>query len=165
MAKSVKLKDGSYIDASGVYDVNASKTQQDVNSSKFDKVGGTITGDVTFDGVLHNKSISGVSSSNIIIMPKVPTNVLGSGLTTEGYFKALLKWLCANYPNKNHPTFIGDGYPNSLSITMIHIYSTSDIDSSGYPKYAMGFALHLGGTINTFNFTGSGWSWKTVSMS
>lgn len=31
MAQSVKLKDGSYIDASGVWDANKGKTQQEVN--------------------------------------------------------------------------------------------------------------------------------------
>lgn len=34
MSQSVKLKDGSYIDASGVYDATQGKTQESINASK-----------------------------------------------------------------------------------------------------------------------------------
>ena len=34
MAQSVKLKDGSYIDTEGIYDVTQGKTQKDVNSTQ-----------------------------------------------------------------------------------------------------------------------------------
>lgn len=36
MAQSVKLKDGSYIDTAGVYDVTQGKTQEAVNAGKQD---------------------------------------------------------------------------------------------------------------------------------
>ena len=34
MAQSVKLKDGSYIDTEGIYDVTQGKTQKDINSAQ-----------------------------------------------------------------------------------------------------------------------------------
>ena len=77
MAQSVKLSDGSYIDASAVYDTNAGKTQQEINDSIMQwKYAGTVTYDAP----------SGSSDILSLTLATLPTNasevMLIVGLTT-----------------------------------------------------------------------------------
>jgi hypothetical protein len=153
MAQSVKLSDGSYIDASAVYDVNAGKTQQDVNDSKLDTTGGTITGDITMQQRIYGKAVSDtIYAQSVIILPWVPFATLGTKGTgaTKEYFKELLKWIKANCEAAD--TYIGRVNPNSQGNAIIHLYRNTSVDSSGYPQYASGLFVHHSGELYTFGF-------------
>lgn len=109
-------------------------------------------GDIMVQANIIGKTIDNHNSTQLVIFPQVPYSVLDSTHDTKTYLKALVKWLCQKYPNKNNVTFVGTSNPNSVMKTTIHIYSTSTVDSNGYPKYATGNAYELGGAQYNFGF-------------
>lgn len=129
-----------------------------------DKAAGVITtGTQTFSGekkfnntifvndCLASKSITGTNITKLVLLSTPNTNIGDASHTTSVYFKALLKWICSNYPNKLECTFLGKVTPSSLANTSIFIYNTSQIDAtSGLPQYSSGSYTHLGGNIYTF---------------
>lgn len=128
-----------------------------------DKAAGVITtgtqifsGDKTFNNsiiindCLVSKSITGTDKSRLIILPRVPYSLIDSTRETTTYFKELLKWICANYPNKKDYSFIGLANPNAESNVLIHIYDTGAINTEGYPQYSTGLFKYLGGSLCTF---------------
>lgn len=116
----------------------------------------TFSGDKTFNNsiivndCLVSKAITGTDKSRFIILPRVPHSLIDSTHDTPTYFKALLKWICANYPNKNDYSFIGLANPNTESNVLIHIYDTGVINAEGYPEYSTGLFKCLGGELCTF---------------
>ncbi len=137
MATSKKLKDGSYIDATGVYDTTQGKTQQAVNDSKFDKAGGTITGDVVFQGALKSKSISGLTTGRIFPLPLYTFWDLSvSSSDNVAFYKAVIKNVCANYPAVEYGLWMGVTWPAGKDIVLLSIYDTSTVNSSKEPQYA-----------------------------
>lgn len=129
-----------------------------------DKAAGVITtGTQTFSGekkfnntifvndCLASKSITGTNITKLVLLSTPNANIGDASHTTSVYFKALLKWICSNYPNKIECTFLGKVIPNSIANTSIFIYNTSQIDAtSGLPQYSSGSYTHLGGNIYTF---------------
>lgn len=129
-----------------------------------DKAAGIITtGTQTFSGekkfnntifvndCLASKSITGTNITKLVLLSTPNANIGDASHTTSVYFKALLKWICSNYPNKFECTFLGKVTPSSLANTSIFIYNTSQIDAtSGLPQYSSGSYTHLGGNIYTF---------------
>lgn len=129
-----------------------------------DKAAGVITtGTQTFSGekkfnntifvndCLASKSITGTNITKLVLLSTPNANIGDASHTTSVYFKALLKWICSNYPNKIECTFLGKVTPNSIANTSIFIYNTSQIDAtSGLPQYSSGSYTHLGGNIYTF---------------
>ena len=166
MAQSKKLTDGSYIDAAGVWDNNLKLSQEAVNTSKFDKAGGTITGNVAFSKALNNKAISGIRNTNFFILPNYSFEVLGStvGNRTE-YYQALLKRLCVDFPNIEIGMWIGSGWPSIQDIAIIHIYGTGEKNSTGLPRYARVLAFgvidQMGKSFVINNYV---WSEKSFSF-
>ena len=116
----------------------------------------TFSGDKTFNNsiivndCLVSKTIAGTDKSRFIILPRVPYSMIDSTHDTPTYFKALLKWICANYPNKKDYSFIGIANPNTESNVLIHIYDTGAINAEGYPEYSTGVFKYLGGALCTF---------------
>lgn len=116
----------------------------------------TFSGDKTFNNsiivndCLVSKAIIGTDKSRFIILPRVPYSLIDSTHNTSTYFKALLKWICANYPNKKDYSFIGLANPNNESNVLIHIYDTGAINAEGYPEYSTGLFKYLGGALCTF---------------
>lgn len=166
MAQSKKLKDGSYIDASGVWDNNLKLSQEAVNTSKFDKAGGTITGDVVFSKALNNKAISGVANTNFFILPNYSFLILGTTVgDSTAYYKALLKRLCVDFPNIKTGMWIGSGWASTRDIVIIYIYDTGEKDSTGLPRYArvlsFGVTAHNGKSYLNDNYV---WSEKSFSF-
>ena len=164
MAQSVKLSDGSYVDASAVYDTNAGRTQQEVNSSKLDKAGGTITGDVTVEGAIFSKAINGTTSTHFILLPKVPFGLIDPTHTKKVYLKEWIKWICANYPSEDAAMFIGKVNPDTDGLAFMHIYHTAKVDSNGYPQYASGMMIALGGALIAFGFQNYTYYYKLATM-
>ena len=129
-----------------------------------DKAAGVITtGTQTFSGekkfnntifvndCLASKSITGTNITKLVLLSTPDANIGDASHTTSVYFKALLKWICSNYPNKIECTFLGKVTPSSIANTSIFIYNTSQIDAtSGLPQYSSGSYTHLGGNIYTF---------------
>lgn len=116
----------------------------------------TFSGDKTFNNsiivndCLVSKTITGTDKSRFIILPRVPYSMIDSTHDTSTYFKALLKWICTNYPNKKGYSFIGLANPNVESNALIHIYDTGAINKEGYPEYSTGLFKDLGGRLCTF---------------
>lgn len=169
MAQSVKLSDGSYIDASAVYDTNAGKTQQDVNSSKLDKAGGTITGNVAINGALLSKAynVSGITQGQIFPLPYVKFSAFGcSANDYPTYYQALIKWICAKYPNITNGMWIGVAYPGTNHMVLLGVYNTSETNSSGIPKYAWLTAFVFAGSMNkNYGYNEYTWYEKTFTVS
>lgn len=129
-----------------------------------DKAAGVITtGAQTFSGekkfnntifvndCLASKSITGTNITKLVLLSTPNANIGDASHTTSVYFKALLKWICSNYPNKIECTFLGKVTPSSIANTSIFIYNTSQIDAtSGLPQHSSGSYTHLGGNIYTF---------------
>lgn len=129
-----------------------------------DKTAGVITtGTQTFNGnktfnnsiivndYLASKTITNTNITKLILLSTPQENIGDTSHTISVYFKALLKWICSNYPNKIECTFLGRVAPNSMSNTSIFIYNTSKIDAtSGLPEYSSGSYTHLGGNIYVF---------------
>lgn len=129
-----------------------------------DKTAGVITtGTQTFNGnktfnnsiivndYLASKTITNTNITKLILLSTPQGNIGDTSHTISVYFKALLKWICSNYPNKIECTFLGRVAPNSMSNTSIFIYNTSKIDAtSGLPEYSSGSYTHLGGNIYVF---------------
>ena len=129
-----------------------------------DKAAGVITtGTQTFSGekkfnnaifvndCLVGNPMKGTDITKLILLSVPNTNIGDTSYTTSVYFKALLKWICQNYPNKVDYTFIGRVNPNSVSNASIYIYNTGKVDAtSGLPEYSSGSYVKLQGNIYTF---------------
>ena len=129
-----------------------------------DKAAGVITtGTQTFSGekkfnnvifvndCLVGNPMKGTDITKLILLSVPNTNIGDTSYTTSVYFKALLKWICQNYPNKVNYTFIGRVNPNSAANASIYIYNTGEVDAtSGLPKYSSGSYVQLQGNVYTF---------------
>lgn len=99
-------------------------------------------------------------SAQVFILPMVGYEEIEPEHDTNAYYKALVKWVCARYPNIENGLWLGLVKPSSISICMLEIYNTSKLNSSGYPEWAVGINIHLDGTINTFGFSSYNWFFK-----
>ena len=129
-----------------------------------DKAAGVITtGTQTFSGekkfnnvifvndCLVGNPMKGTDITKLILLSVPNTNIGDTSYTTSVYFKALLKWICQNYPNKVNYTFIGRVNPNSAANASIYIYNTGKVDAtSGLPEYSSGSYVQLQGNVYTF---------------
>lgn len=95
------------------------------------------------------QNISEYSSSKIIIIPEINYSSLNTLYGTTGtadttYFTNLLRWICDNYPSKQHYIYIGKANPNSVGVAIISIYDTSNKNATtGLPQYASGIYVRL----------------------
>lgn len=129
-----------------------------------DKAAGVITtGTQTFSGdkkfnntifvndCLVGNPMTGTDITKLVLLSVPNTNIGDTSYTTSVYFKALLKWICSNYPNRINYTFIGRVNPNSAANATIYIYNTGRVDAtSGLPEYSSGSYVQLQGNIYTF---------------
>lgn len=129
-----------------------------------DKAAGVITtGTQTFSGekkfnntifvndCLAGNPMTGTSITKLVLLSIPNANIGDTSYTSSVYFKALLKWICSNYPSKANHTFIGRVSPNSQAYASIYIYDTSKIDAtSGLPEYSSGSYVQISGNIYTF---------------
>lgn len=116
------------------------------------------------DGFLHGGADS-VESCSIFPLPCVPYSLIEPNHVTTDYMKALIKWICAHYPDVDHGLWVGLSTPNSVGITMLHIYNTSNVDTDGYPQYAtlIYFPLSTSGAFNKCGFYNYSWYWTSNS--
>lgn len=77
----------------------------------------------------------------------VPPQTFSSATTQVAAAEALLKYICANYPNKTACTFIGN-YITTANRRGYELYisSTSSVDANGVPQYASGFVYEASTT-------------------
>ena len=78
----------------------------------------------------------------------VPPQTFSSATTRLAAAEALLKYICANYPNKTACTFIGN-YITTANRRGYELYisSTSSVDANGVPQYASGFVYEASTTM------------------
>ena len=116
------------------------------------------------DGIMGN-SIDSAPNSRIILLSQQSSYIGDSNYTDSVYFKALLKWICQNYKNKENYTFIGRVCPNSAGYASIYIYNTSNIDStSGLPQCSSGTYTALNGSMYTFGTQQYAFYYRSVFM-
>lgn len=114
--------------------------------NKVNKNGDTMTGDLQLDKALLSKN----GDNPIFVLPFVPFSEIDPTHDTVTYLKALLKWICQNYPNVTGGTWIGRAQPNSMGICMLSIYDTNDVNTEGLPRYSDG---HYGDiSANAYHF-------------
>lgn len=100
MAQSVKLKDGSYIDAGGVYDATQGKTQEAVNAAQNtinSRVGTVIVGTWSAGSATSSTSVQGVDISTIAL-PAGIWLVLAEWEDSVGYCTLALNSSGSTYP-------------------------------------------------------------------
>ncbi len=139
---------------------NVNITAKDIGVVSSD--GGVYTGEVTFEDALCSEKVEGTGISKIVILPRVPYNLVDLTHTTDIYLKELLKWICKNYPNKQGYTFVGDVNPSSTTFAQIRIYNTSEVDENGYPKYATGICPMMLGVVHSFGFNNYVFYFRTL---
>ena len=120
------------------------------DTSKVNKSGDTMTGNLKVPALI---SADKPNSKNtpLYILPYVSYEEIAPSHDTGDYLKALLKWICRNYPNVEGGLWLGRANPNSAGQIIIDIYDTSDVDGDGMPKYCCGTYRNLSGEIVTFN--------------
>lgn len=120
------------------------------DTSKVKKSGDTMTGNLKVPALI---SADKPNSKNtpLYILPYVPFTEIAPSHNTVDYLKALLKWICRNYPNVEGGLWLGRANPNSAGQIIIDIYDTSEVDGDGMPKYCCGTYRNLLGDIVTFN--------------
>lgn len=131
----------------------------------------TFAGNKTFnstaqfnDGIIGG-SVSSANPSKIILLSQQPSYIGDSNYTDSVYFKALLKWICQNYKNKENCTFVGRVCPNSAGYASIYIYHTNIVDStSGLPQYSSGTYTALNGSMYTFGTQQYAFYYRTIFM-
>jgi len=100
---------------------------------------------ITSESTVTQIIISDVTYSEVVAQD----SSLSSSRDDDRWFSALIKALCAKYPNRSNIRFIGQTSPNSLRNYEITIYNTSDL-KSGLPRYSYGLTHNYGGTLDRF---------------
>lgn len=108
-----------------------------------------VKGTSAFDGDIQAKIYAGFENGCSTLLCQnalVTTSTLKVGTTTNlttgdsdgEWLKALLKQICITYPNRTSVIFRGKISPNSEGYYEVCIYSTSDVDTDGIPRYSYG---------------------------
>lgn len=97
-----------------------------------------------------------------IILPNLNYNEVGSTTATEDFLEKLLKYIVSNYNSgaNTEKLFITASTPNSRGITIIHMYSSANYNSTGLPQYCSGIFNELssnGGIIRFGTLEGQFW--------
>lgn len=97
-----------------------------------------------------------------IIIPNLNYNEVGSTTSTADFLEKLLKYIVSNYNSgaNTEKLFITASTPNSRGITLIHMYSSANYNSTGLPQYCSGIFNELsqsGGIIRFGTFEGQFW--------
>lgn len=115
-----------------------------------------VDGDVSYSGRMFSPVKTSSSACKIRLLPKTSYSTLGtSGSDLNVYFQALLKWICQTYPNDTYTTYIGQAEPGAQGTCVVHIYNTSDVDSTTkLPRYASGeyFQSSNGWIFTSWNY-------------
>ena len=120
------------------------------------KSGDTIEGSLQINGALRGKDGTG----KIYILPQLDLSQLTGGTGTVDNIKALLIWICKNYPNVDSGRWIGRATPNSQGMIDISIYNTSIINSEGLPRYSEGRYQSIGARVYLFGTNDYNWFWQ-----
>lgn len=75
-----------------------------------------------------------------------------SSATMEQLLRDWIRMCCGAYPNTMHGIFMGPALKGSYHLLMSCIYNTSDVNSSGYPRYSFGWYMSYGNAFHTFGF-------------
>lgn len=75
----------------------------------------------------------------------------------QEYFKALLKWICANYTGEVQ--LIGKAAPNSQGMLTIHIYDCSNVQG-GLPQHSSAVYEAYAGGVTAFGTMSYAWQWN-----
>lgn len=100
---------------------------------------------ITSESTITQIIISDVTYSEVVAQD----SSLSSSRDDDRWFSALIKALCAKYPNRSNIRFIGQTSPNSLRNYEITIYNTSDL-KSGLPRFSYGLIHNYGGSLDRF---------------
>ncbi len=78
-----------------------------------------------------------IIQSPVFILPYIDWHFFVSTNDFDEVIKGLLKWICINYPNVKHGTWIGTINPSFQCSVTINIYDTALTDSTtGLPQYS-----------------------------
>lgn len=103
----------------------------------------------------------GANPDKIMRIVKFPKySDLGVDSIDYDYFKALCKWVHANYNSSYETVLFGIATPNSIGVCMLNMYDNNPVDSNGNPKYMSGQYISLNGNIYTFSFVQHVYSFK-----
>lgn len=103
----------------------------------------------------------GANPDKIMRIVKFPKySDLGVDSIDYDYFKALCKWVHANYNSSYETVLFGIATPNSAGVCMLNMYDNNPVDSNGNPKYMSGQYISLNGNIYTFSFVEHVYSFK-----
>lgn len=80
-----------------------------------------------------------------------------SGTSENTYYKNMIKWICSYARGKGYTGTViaqGNANPNSKGVYFLQIYSTSNVNDEGLPRYCSGWCENLGGFIKfkTYDF-------------
>lgn len=120
MAQSVKLKDGSYIDAGGVYDATQGKTQEAVNAAQKtinSRVGTVIQGTWSAGSVTSSSSVQSYDLSTITL-PEGIWLVIGHWEDNVGWL-ALIINATKSYMPLMMGRHIGQTYSDTLESFLV----------------------------------------------
>lgn len=98
-----------------------------------------------FDSQLNNYYLEGETKTN-----------------SESYFRACLKWICANYSGA--VCFFSVCRPNSMGIMQIYIYDADIVDDNGLPQHSLCSVTQYEGRTTYFGTANYVWKWDTGTV-
>lgn len=112
---------------------------------------------------ISSKDVGG-NSNNIMKVVSFPNYVALGVSNNNDYFKALCKWVQANYKSNKRVTLFGSAEPNSQGVCMVNMYADNTVDADGNPKYMSGLYVTLEGGIYTFSYNNHVYSIKIATQ-
>ncbi len=140
------------------------------NSHKIWHAGNDGSGSGLDADMLDGKHL-GNSGSTVAQWTSFPTfaSLVSQGYLAEAvqndnreYFKALLKWICANYTGEVQ--LIGRATPNSQGMLTIHVYDCSDV-RGGLPQHSSAVYEAYMGSVTAFGTASYEWQWNNGTWS
>lgn len=115
------------------------------------KSGDTMTGALEVPLIL-GKGAGAIDYIGIVPVRYITRTELGisSSDSVDAYIQAWLKKVCELYPDHSNCTFVGSGNPSSRMMICALIYNTSEVDSNGMPRYAIGISRQF--TLDIIQF-------------
>ena len=117
----------------------------------FQNSGGTVTATYPATGLQKLTGATDSTSATGCVYA-VPPQTFSSATTQQAAAEALLKYICANYPNKTSCTFIGN-YITTANRRGYELYvsATSTVNSDGLPQYASGIVYEISTTMMVYS--------------
>lgn len=132
--------------------------------------GGLIVNDTThintgIIGAQHSSASTYEAIKNLIVpLQGMSYDTLGVSAGVDNFFPAWVKKICEVYPGYKTCTFVGAVTPDYTGFAFVNIYSTNDVNSSGFPNYCSGEYIGASsGRNGRYSFGTTGYSWHSES--